>query len=50
MGHVRSETRSLGQILQKHCICSRDQIVGLILMKLGESVCLDEIFYMYENG
>ena len=36
MGHVASKTRSLGQILEKPCVCSRDQIFGPILMKLGE--------------
>ena len=36
MGHVRSKTRSPGQILEKPCVCSRDQIFGLILMKLGQ--------------
>ena len=59
MGHVGSKTRSLGQILekpcvcsrdQKPCVCSRDQIFGLILMKLGQSFCLYEILYMFENG
>ena len=46
MGHVRSKTRSLGQILEKPCVCSGDQIFGLILMKLGQSACLDEILFM----
>ena len=36
MGHVGSKTRSLGQILEKPCVCSRDQIFGLILMKVGQ--------------
>ena len=49
MGHVGSKTRSLGQILQKPCVCSRDQIFGLILMKLGQRFCLDEILYMFGN-
>ena len=44
------KTRSLSQILEKPCVCSRDQIFGLILMKLGQSFCLDEIFYMVEMG
>ena len=46
MRHVGSKTRSL----EKPCVCSRDQIFGLILMKLGQSFCLDEILYMFENG
>ena len=50
MDHVRSKTRSLGQIVEKPCVCSRDSIFGLILMKLGQTVCHDEILYMFENG
>ena len=50
MGHVESKTRSLGKISEKPCVCSRDQIFGLILMKLGQNVCLDDILYMFENG
>ena len=34
MDHVGSKTRSLGQILEKPCVCSGDQIFGLILEKL----------------
>ena len=37
MDYVGSKTRSLGQNLEKPCVCSRDQIFGLILMKLGQS-------------
>ena len=48
MDHVGSKTRSLGQILEKKC--SRDQIFGLILMKLGQSICLDEITEISQNG
>ena len=50
MGHVGSKTRSLGQILEKPCVCSREPDFWLILMKLGQSFCLDEILYMFENG
>ena len=50
MGHVGSKTRSLGQILEKPCVCSRDQIFGLILINLRQSFCLDEILYVFENG
>ena len=46
MGHVGSKTRSLGQTLEKPCVCSMNQIFSMILMKLGQSVCLDEILYM----
>ena len=38
MGHVKSKTRSLGQILQKFCVCSREQIFGLIQMELVASM------------
>ena len=50
MDHVGSKTRSLSQILEKPCVCSRDQIFGLIFMKLGQSFCLDKILYMFEMG
>ena len=35
--------RPLGQLLEKHCVCCRDQIFGLILVKLDQSFCLNEI-------
>ena len=50
MDYVGSKTRSLGQIAEKPCVCSRDQIFSLILMKLGQSFCCGEILYMFENG
>ena len=50
IGHVGSKTRSLGQILGKPCVRSRDQIFGSILMKLGQGFCHDEILYMFANG
>ena len=50
MGHVRSKFRSLGQILEKFCVHSRGHIFSLIIMKLGENVCLDEISGKFENG
>ena len=49
MGHVRSNTRSLGQVLEKPCVYSRGLIFSPIIMKLGENVCLDEISDKYEN-
>ena len=42
MRHVGSKTMSLGQILEKHCVCSRDLILVQILMKLGQNVCFDD--------
>ena len=43
LGHVGSKTRSLGQILEKPCVCTLGQIFILIIMKLGQNVCLDKI-------
>ena len=50
MGHVRSKTRSLSQILEKSSLRSRGQIVSAIVMKLAQNVCLDEISDKFENG
>ena len=43
MDTVGSKTRSLDQILEKPCICSRGHIFSSIIMKLRENVCLDKI-------
>ena len=43
MGHVGSETGSLGQLLKKPLVRSRGHIFSPILTKLGQNVCLDEI-------
>ena len=37
------KTRSLGQILEKPCVCSRGHIFSPIIVKLAQSVCLEEI-------
>ena len=50
MGHVRSETRSLLQILEKPCVRSGGQIFGPIMIKLGQNVFLGEISDEFENG
>ena len=50
MGHVRSKTRSLGQILEKPCVHSRGHIFSPIHIKLGQNVCLNEISHEFENG
>ena len=42
MGYVGPKIKSLGQFLINPRVCSRDQIFGQILMKLVQSVCLDE--------
>ena len=41
-GHVESKTRSLGQILEKPCVCCRDQIFGLKnVFSLVLRICLN---------
>ena len=49
MGHVRSKTRSLGQILEKPCESSGDHIFNPIIMKLRQNICLDVISSMLES-
>ena len=49
MGHVRSKTRSLGQILEKPYVCSRGHIYSPIIMKLCQNVCFDEFSNEFEN-
>ena len=49
-GHVGSKTRSLGQILEKPCVCTRGLIFDPILMKLYQNVCLDIIPDEFEIG
>ena len=50
VGHVDSETRSLGLMLVKPYVCSRGHIFSAIIMKLDQHVCLDEISHKLENG
>ena len=50
MSHVRSKTRSLGQIPEKPYVHSIGHIFSPIIMKLGQNVCLDEISDRFENG
>ena len=47
---VKRHPRSLGQILEKPCVPSRDHIFSPIIMKLGQNVCLDKISHEFENG
>ena len=44
MGKVRSNTRSIGQILKKPCVRSKGHIFSQIIMKLGQNVCFDKSF------
>ena len=41
MGGAGSKSRSLGQILEKSCLHSRDHTFGLIYFKLDQNGCLD---------
>ena len=43
LGHVGLKTRSPGQVLEKACEHSRGHIFGLIFMKLGQNIYLDDI-------
>ena len=42
--------QKLGHIPAKPFVCSRGHIFSLIIMKLGQNVCLDEILNKFENG
>ena len=44
MGHLGSETRSRGQIIQKPCVDNRGHIFHQFFMKFGQNVCLDKIW------
>ena len=50
MGHVGSNTRSLDQMLEIPYVCSRGDIFCLIIMKLDQHVCIDEVLHKVENG
>ena len=50
MGHVTSETRSLGQILEEPCVCTIGNIFSPIIMKHSQKVYFDEISDEFENG
>jgi len=43
MGQVGSKTRSPGQILGNSSLHFRGQICDLMLMKLGQNVCLSSL-------
>ena len=50
MGHVGLETMSLGQILEKPCVCCKGHIFRPIIMKVDENVCFEEILDESKNG
>ena len=45
MGHFGSKSRSQGQILEKHDVCSRGHIFWPIIMKIGQNLCFNKISY-----
>ena len=49
MGHVGSETRSLGQILEKPRVRCRGHIFSPIIIKLCQNIFLGEISDDFEN-
>ena len=50
IGHIGSKNKSLGQILDKPCVRSRDNFIALIPMKLKQNICLDKISNLFENA
>ena len=50
MGHVKSKTRSVGQILEKACVRSRGHIFSRILLNFGQIVCFGDFLDEWENG
>ena len=50
MGHIRLETRSLGQISLKPCSLCRGHSCASICMKLYQSACLDKSLVKLEYG
>ena len=50
MGDIRSETRSVGQIIEKPCEHSRGQSFGPIFIKLAQNDHLDNISVKFEYG
>ena len=50
IGHVRSKTRSLGQISLKPYSPSRGHSFASVFMELYKNVCLDDILVKFEYG
>ena len=48
-GSCQVKNRSLGQILEKHCVRSRSHIFSGIIVKLGQNFSL-EVLNEFENG
>ena len=50
MGHVKSESRSLGQILGNPCVRTIGHIFSLTFMKFCQNFCPDKMLDECENG
>ena len=50
LGHVGSKTRSRGQIIEKACLHNSGHTFDPIFMKLGQNVCLGELWDEFETG
>ena len=49
LGHVRSKSRSLGQIKGISCLRSRGLIFSQIIVKLAQNAYLDNIYDKFGN-
>ena len=50
LGHLGSETMSLGQIIEKPCVDNRGHSFHQILMKYGQNVCLVDMLVEFKSG
>ena len=50
VGHIGSETRSLGQMIEKSCVHTRRHSFDPICMKHCQNVCHHEIADKFETG
>ena len=50
VGHVGSETKSLGHSLEKSCVLSSRNSFGPVCMKLCQNVCHHEILDKFKTG
>ena len=50
VGHLRSKTRSQGQIIEKPCLDNGGHIFHRIFMKFGQNVCFGEVWVCIVYG
>ena len=50
MDEIGTKSRSLGQILVKSCLHSRDHIFGPLFLRLGLNIYLDNISVRFDHG